>query len=292
MKISALYRFLFVAFVATTLSLGAQAQTQIGQILAAKVEGQVIKISADGTSTPLGAGSQLTEADTVTTGKDSSVVLVFMNGSSVKLGAESRLAIDEFKMDPFAEDIEPSKLKNEPSVSKTSLNLSYGEMVGDVKKLNTSSSYSIKTPVGAAGIRGTIYRIVFRPSSDGKAFFTVSTAEGLVVMTGVTDQEISIPVDKEVVVEIDVPETPGEQAAAPVVVQQDIPQETKTIITNEATAITQTLQQTTFTPTPPAPPTPPASQPEPETPKTEEPPAPVLPPTVVLPDLTTGAGSQ
>ena len=103
-----------------------------------------------------------------------------MNGSSVRIGADSRLAIEEFKMDPLAAPISnPSALKAEPSKSKTVLNLSYGEMVGDVKKLNSSSSYSIKTPVGAAGIRGTIYRIVFRPSSDGKAFFTISTAGGV-----------------------------------------------------------------------------------------------------------------
>lgn len=268
MKIYALHRFLFVAFVATALSLSALAQIQPGQILAAKIDGEVRKIAVDGTTAPLKAGDKLSETDTVTTGKESSVVLVFMNGSSVKLGPESRLAIDEFKMDPFAEDIELSKLTAEPSVSKTTLNLSYGEMVGDVKKLNTSSSYSIKTPVGAAGIRGTIYRIVFRPSSDGKAFFTVTTQSGLVVMEGVSAQEIPIAEGKEVVVEIDVPDTPGAEAAAPVVVTQDIPPATQALITSEAAIITQTEQVTTFTPTPPAD-TPPAETPAEET-KEEE----------------------
>ena len=159
-------------------------------------------------------------------------------------------------MDPLDAPIaNPGALKKEPTKSKTTLNLSYGEMVGDVKKLNTSSSYSIKTPVGAAGIRGTIYRIVFRPTSNGKAFFTVSTAEGLVVMTGVTDQDISIPVDKEVVVEIDVPQTPGGVAADPVILSQDIPPATQALITSEALVISQTEQVTTFTQTPPPPPT-------------------------------------
>ncbi|WP_069962461.1 FecR family protein [Lacunisphaera limnophila] len=263
------------------------AQTEPGQILAAKVEGQVLKVAADGTSSPLVAGTKLAETDTITTAKNSSVVLVFMNGSSVKLGPESRLAIDEFKMDPLAEDIEPSKLQAEPSVSKTTLNLSYGEMVGDVKKLNTSSSYSIKTPVGAAGIRGTIYRVVFRPTSDGKAFFTVQTAEGRVVMEGVTAGEIPIEAGKEVVVEIDVPDVPGGEAAAPVVVTQDIPAATSALIATEAQTITQTVQATTFTPTPPETPTPPPATPA-ETPA-ETPLAPVIPPTPPGPDLTPGA---
>lgn len=286
MKISSLHRFLFVAFVATALSLSAHAQTEPGQILAARVDGQVLKLAPDGTSVPLNAGDKLNETDIITTGKDSSVVLVFMNGSSVKLAAESRLAIDEFKMDPFAGDIEPSKLQGEPTVSRTTLNLSYGEMVGDVKKLNASSSYSIKTPVGAAGIRGTIYRIVFRPTSDGKAFFTVSTQSGEVVMQGVTAQDIPIPEGKEVVVEIDVPDVPGGEAAAPVVVTQDIPPETQALITSEAQVIAQTEQVTTFTPPPPSSPPPPPPTPEPES----APVPPVLPPTPPAPPLTPGAG--
>ncbi len=290
MKFFALHRFLFVSFVATALSISAHAQSQVGQILAAKIDGQVFRLAADGSSVPLNAGDKLTEADTISTGKDSSVVLVFMNGSSVKLGPESRLAIEEFKMDPFAEDIEPSKLQAEPTVSKTTLNLSYGEMVGDVKKLNTSSSYSIKTPVGAAGIRGTIYRVVFRPTSDGKAFFTVQTAEGRVVMEGVTAAEIPVEAGKEVVVEIDVPDTPGGQAAPPVIsAPQDIPAATQALITSEAQIISQTLVQTTFTP-PPPPPTGTSTQ----TMSGEEnntPPQTVLDPISAPPDLTSGAGS-
>jgi hypothetical protein len=255
------------------LSLNSWAQTQAGQVKAARVENQVLRLAADGSSAPLKDGDILTEHDTVTTGKGASVVLVFMNGSSIKLGADSRLAIDEFKMDPLAEDINPGSLQAEPSVSKTTLNLAYGEMVGDVKKLNTSSSYSIKTPVGAAGIRGTIFRIVFRPAADGKAFFTVSTADGRVVMEGITSQSIPINAGKEVVVEIDVPSTPGATPAPPVIVTQDIPPATAALIQAASQNISQTLQQTTFTPPPPPrEPTPPPA------------------PTTTLPELTPGAG--
>lgn len=315
MKIFALHRFLFVAFVATALSLSAHAQTQVGRILVAKVEGHVLKVLADGSTAAVSAGGDLTEKDTITTGKDSSVVLVFMNGSSVKLGPESRLAIDEFKMDPLADDLDVSALKAEPTVSKTTLNLSYGEMVGDVKKLNTASNYSIKTPVGAAGIRGTIYRIVFRPDSTGKAFFTVSTAEGRVVMEGVTSQEIPVPEGKEVVVEIDVPATPDAAPPEPKIVTQDIPAATQTIIKSEAAVITEAVAEVVIPPTPPAPtPTPdPTPTPEPEkktepetpttptpvtttTPETGTPTTPTQPTTTILPPttspvtLTPGAG--
>jgi hypothetical protein len=255
MKISMLFRFLFCAFIASAFAMNGSAQTAVGQIRAAKVEGQVTKIKADGNTVTLKNGDSLTETDTVLTGKSGSVVLVFSNGSSVKVGAESRLAIDEFKMDPFGEDIKPSELKAEPSVSQTKLNLAYGEMVGDVKKLNAASSYSIKTPVGAAGIRGTIFRIVFRPSSDGKAFFTISTAEGKVVMEGVTQGEVPVDAGKEVVVEIDT-----DNPSNPNVVTQDIPADTKAIITEAAQLIVEALKDFVIptgdtTPPPPAPPT-------------------------------------
>jgi hypothetical protein len=262
MKFS-LARFVLTAVFAFLFTLSAWAQTQAGQIKIARAENQVEKELADGTRVPLKNGDLVTESDTVVTGKNSSVVLVFMNGSSVKLGADSKLGIDEFKMDPLADPVTLSGLKEEPSVSKTALNLAFGEMVGDVKKLNKSSSYSIKTPVGAAGIRGTIYRIVYKPTSDGKAFFTVSTAEGLVVMTGLIDGEIPIPPGQEVVVEVDIPAAntpPGTPATTANVVTTDIPEATKTLINTATTLVAAAVQETVITPTPPTggtPPTPP-----------------------------------
>ncbi len=205
MKITAL-RFIFCAFAAVALALSAAAQTAPGAIKAVKVIGQVTKESADGKTEPLKNGGSLTESDTVITGKASSVVLVFMNGTSVKLAPDTKLAISTFKMDPSDDDIKVSELTKEPSVSKTQLNLAYGEIVGNVKTLNkdAGSSFSITTPVGAAGIRGTTFRIVFRPSGDGKAFnFQLSTAEGQVLFTGSTagSGEVNVPNGKELAVE-------------------------------------------------------------------------------------------
>jgi hypothetical protein len=258
MKIAGLLRFLLCAAIAALIPLSAVAQTALGTIKAAKVVGDVLKLSAAGVSAPLRNGDVVVETDTVTTGKGASVVLVFANGSSVKVGAESRLAIDEFKMDPLAEEVKLSELTAEPSVSKTSLNLAYGEMVGDVKKLNTSSSYSIKTPVGAAGIRGTIYRIVFRPTADGKAFFTVSTAEGLVVMEGITTTDVPVAEGNEVVVEVDT-----NNPTNPTITTTEISPAATAAITEASVTITEALAETTIPPGPPPdPPPPPPPPPE------------------------------
>lgn len=285
MKISTLLRFLSCAFVASALSLAAHAQTELGSIKAARVQGEVLKLAADGTSAPLKDGDLVTEADTVTTGKGASVVLVFGNGSSVRLGADSRLAIEEFKMDPLAAPINnPSALTEEPTRSRTSLNLSYGEMVGDVKKLNASSNYSIKTPVGAAGIRGTIYRIVFRPDSNGKAFFQIQTAEGLVVMEGVTNTDVPVAEGKEVVVEIDTA-NPGN----PIIESKDIPAADAASIRTAAQELTQTLQNSVIENPPPKEDSKEETPPPPPPPP--KPPAPEPTPRAGLPGSSTGEGT-
>src|SRR5437762_2218032 len=60
---------------------------------------------------------------------------------------------------------------------------------GTVKTLNRAagSTFSVSTPAGAAGIRGTTFRIVYRPTGDGQAFlFELSTSEGVVFFEGIT----------------------------------------------------------------------------------------------------------
>jgi FecR-like protein len=280
MKITA-FRFLLCALLSAVFSLQASAQTQPGQIKAARVENEVRKLLTDGTTAPVKNGDVLTEQDVITTGKGASVVLVFMNGSSVKLGGDSRLAIDEFKMDPLAEDLHTGGLQAEPSVSKTQLNLAYGEMVGDVKKLNTSSTYSIKTPVGAAGIRGTIFRIVFRPDGNGKALFTISTSEGKVVMEGVTDAEIPVDAGKEVVVTIDLPDTAGKVVLPPVIITRDLTPATVNFIRQATESIVRDIEQLFRKDEPPA-----------KAGETQESRAATPPPDpeTIVPSLTPGAG--
>ncbi|MBP6865514.1 MAG: FecR domain-containing protein [Candidatus Didemnitutus sp.] len=211
-----LFRFLFCAFAAFAVALSASAQTQAGAVKAARVTGEVLKLSKDGTTASIKDGQLLTETDTVITRGSATVVLVFANGSSISLAENSRLAIEEFKMDPLAGDINVAKLSGEPSVSKTRLNLAYGEMVGNVKKLNAASVYDVQTPVGAAGIRGTTFRIVLRFDAQGKASFSLATSEGLVNFTAsgtvqVTSGtgEAAVPAGTEVTATVTVDPTSG-----------------------------------------------------------------------------------
>lgn len=232
--------------------------TKAGAIKVGKVEGTVLRLTADSRSVPLKAGDTVIETDSVKTERGALVVLVFANGASVKLGSETLLRIEEFKMDPLEEDVVVSKLEAEPSVSTTKLNLAFGEMVGDVKHLNRDkgSSFKINTPVGAAGIRGTTFRIVFRPSGDGKSFtFQLSTADGRVAFEGTVQApaNVEVPTNQEIVVtaEATVDATTGQVEVTsvniPATPQPISAEATQAITTAVVSAITEAAQNTTIT---------------------------------------------
>ena len=166
----------------------------LGQIKALRVIGDVTAQSSDEPApAPLHNGDLLYETYTIVTAAQASVVLVFSNGSTVRVLGNTRLELSAFRQDPLdQETVEIQSLKAEPSTSLTELNLVYGELVGDVKKLSTSSSYSIHTPVGASGIRGTVFHDRYRSDGD-TATYAFTTTEGLVDFTDLTGLKHSIP---------------------------------------------------------------------------------------------------
>ena len=187
----------------------AQQPTEAGRIVLARVTGTVtLTNKADGSTRTATNNEQIAAGYVVVTAPEASVVLVFSNGSTVNLRGDSQLDIETFLQDPFAEDFRITEATTEPSTSTTRLNLTRGELIGQVKTLNSAggSTFVIQTPVGAAGIRGTTFRIVFRPDGAGGAFFALTTVEGNVTLvqgtvetpvaaTNNQAQEISINVD-------------------------------------------------------------------------------------------------
>ncbi len=286
---------------AAMLSLDARAQaTAPGQIKAAKVTGTVTA-TKDGATIALKNGSELAQGYVINTAKDSSVVLVFSNGATLNLAQDSSLAIDEYLQDPFADEVAVSKLTAEPSTSTTKLNLSRGELVGNVKKLNydKGSSFNIQTPVGAAGIRGTTFRIVFRPDGTGKAFFSLTTVEGNVVLASGSvnlPADTSVPDNQEIAVEIDVTVDPATGAvtlvvgsAPPVVIPASSGSMAEVMATVQQVA--QAVANVTFSAsTSSGGTTPPTTDTPKEEPKKEEPPPP--PPTSQPVRTTPGDGTS
>ena len=251
------------AFAQTAAGGPAPASMVVGAIKAANVRGTVKKVNLiDKTESELRNGEVLIQDNAVVTGPgESSVVLVFANGSTVRVGNESRLEIKEFLMDPLQSDIASvAALTNEPTRSRTNLRLEFGEMVGNVKTLNRAagSTFSVSTPAGAAGIRGTTFRIVYRPTGTGQAFnFQLSTSEGVVQFEGTTANgalaSVNVPIGQEVVliatlnpatnsIVISMPSTIG----GPNIVTVPISPAAAAALQTATLQIIQSQQQTTF----------------------------------------------
>ena len=270
---------------ATILAVSAQAQQGrvAGRIVAAKVKGTVTATNtADNSKRELHDNDAITDHYVVTTAQNSSVILVFSNGSTINLAQDSTLSIEQFLQDPFSTSYSMATATEEPSTSVTKMTLARGELVGNVKHLHkdgpNGSSFSVNTPVGAAGIRGTTFRIVFRPDSSGKAFFTLSTAEGEVILTGTTSQNIAnVPTGQEVVVTVEVNVDAATGAvtvtAPPTVVTQNIPAATQAAIAAATQDIVSANSGVIFTSattsnnTPPPAPPPPSPPPAPTQPQ-------------------------
>ncbi len=176
------------------------APMNVGQIKAALVIGDVNALNHDDQSvTPLHNDDLLSQGFTVKTGDDASIVLAFSNGATLRLGANTELSIDEFLQQPFPDDeLALDKLEREPSVSSTKLKLARGELVGQVLPLHAGSKHTVETPAGAAGIRGTTFRHVFRLAPNGAGVFSSATDEGEVGFTATDGQTSSITAATEI----------------------------------------------------------------------------------------------
>lgn len=187
-----------------------QPERVAGRIIAVKVTGSVTATNlVDHSQTKLANNDKLSQHYVVTTAAGSSAILVFSNGATLNLGSDTTLSIDEFLQDPFDKQVTVGSMTEEPTTSTTKLNLSRGELVGNVKHLHEDkgSSFTVNTPVGAAGIRGTTFRIVFHPDANGNILFTLSTADGTVQFNGITEgaaaSGVSVSTGKEISVTVD-----------------------------------------------------------------------------------------
>jgi hypothetical protein len=245
---------LFVAFANAALAARVQ-----GRIVLGRLQGEVtLTENATKKQMPAAGVKDITQGWTVTTGKDGSVVLIFSNGASVDIGHNSTLNIEAYIQDPLANDVKVSELTEEPTSSVTKLTLTEGEIVGNVKKLHTAqgSTFDVETPGGAAGIRGTTFRIVFRPDplNPNRILFQVSTVEGEVqVRTAgsiATNPALAVGQNKEVSVTVDVtvnPATGQSTFTVPAGTVTNLSPTTQAEITQVTTVAVQAAQAAVFT---------------------------------------------
>jgi hypothetical protein len=179
-----------------------QASKVLGRIVAAKVVGVVTVTDVRDPMRPhrLMETGEVTEGQIINTGDDARVLLVFSNGATVNLAARSALSIDEFLQDPFSQPVKVSELVDEPTTSVTKLNLIRGELMSNVKHLrrDKGSIFSVQTPVGAAGIRGTTFQIIYRPVGN-VASYALRMVEGKIALDfGSRSRLVEVEKDQQV----------------------------------------------------------------------------------------------
>jgi len=153
-----------VAATILSLAFGALAQeSQMvpGHIRAIKVDGTAWQtIGSQGQRQRLKEGDFLIQGNAVITSNDARVILLFQNGSTVDLQPGTKFSVDQFLIDPFdAEKIDYRTIRKEPSRSTTKLRVDDGTITAKVAKLKPASAYNIVTPLGTAGIRGTVVTV-------------------------------------------------------------------------------------------------------------------------------------
>lgn len=129
---------------------------EVGIIKLLNIRGDVTVAGAPAT----GKTMEVRVGQSIETGGNGSAILFFSNGSTLSISKDSKLTVEQFSQtDHNVADL--SELAAEPSTSNTKLSMAYGEVIGEVKKLNRNagSTFEVDTPVGIAGIRGTTFLI-------------------------------------------------------------------------------------------------------------------------------------
>ncbi|MGI9110034.1 MAG: FecR family protein [Opitutales bacterium] len=162
----------------------ASAALQTGKVQVGKTSGTVTLIDAKAQRKPLANGATFQEGSLIETGVNSTAELVFSNGASVVLTPNTLLELRTFRQVPSADITDPYRqIEKDPSPSVTELEVPRGKIIGEVRKLNALSTFTVKTPAGLVRIRGTVFTVEYRVGPDGVGRIVVDCVRGSVETT-------------------------------------------------------------------------------------------------------------
>lgn len=179
-----LFRNLTVAALALLPTL-AFAALQNGKVQVGLVQGTATLFDPAAKQSSLASGLVFEQGYRVETSAKSTAELILSNGSTLIVNPDSLVEVRTFRQ-VISEMIvagEYQKLEKEPSPSVTEIVVTRGKVIGEVRKLNPQSSYTIKTPVGVARIRGTIYTVEYASTGRGAGKLVVGCVKGSVEAT-------------------------------------------------------------------------------------------------------------
>ena len=160
------------------------AALQTGKVQVGKTSGTVTLIDAKAQRKTVSTGATFQEGSLIETGVNSTAELVFSNGASVVLTPNTLIELRTFRQVPSADITDPYRqIEKDPSPSVTELEVPRGKIIGEVRKLNALSTFTVKTPAGLVRIRGTVFTVEYRVGPDGVGRIVVDCVRGSVETT-------------------------------------------------------------------------------------------------------------
>jgi hypothetical protein len=135
-------------------------------VIVASIEGEVSSLNLiDDFKVSMSSsyvGKKISPKTILTTGKTGKVSLLFSNGTLITIKPGSRFYLRKYKqLEAVVEDlVPPGKLEEEPTKSELSAHLDFGDLIVKAPRLKKGSSMNLSSPIGTAGIRGTMFQFM------------------------------------------------------------------------------------------------------------------------------------
>ena len=168
-------------------------------VIVASIEGEVFSLSIEDelqvTLDSSSVGKKIEEKSILMTGKNGSASLLFSNGALITIKPGSRFYLRKFAQKSFIADhnANPSEIEEEPSQSELLAHLDFGNLIVKAPKLRKGSSMVLSSPLGTAGIRGTMFQLVaVRNPVTGDITGGVNLISGDISFTDVGGNEVNL----------------------------------------------------------------------------------------------------
>jgi len=162
------------------------AALQNGKFQVSITKGESLLTNPQSIKEPVVKGKLFEQGYKVETKKDSTVELCLSNGSTILVNPDTLLEIRVFRQVASNLIVEGAyqKLDKEPTPSVVEIYVIKGKVIGEARKLNPQSSFTIKSPAGVARIRGTVYSVEYsRNESTRTGNMEVACVKGSVEVT-------------------------------------------------------------------------------------------------------------
>ena len=167
-----------------------------GAALVLTLEGKVSVVNSSSVKGTAATVNQfLSPGDSLVTGQGSDALLLLTNGATLSVGANTTFELKTFYQEDFnSGQAKVGSFKEEVSTSSVLIELKAGELMVDVRKLKKKSNFEISSPLGVAGIRGTVFSLSVSEDST-----VLSVLTGLVDFVSNDNQQSQVGAEKVLV---------------------------------------------------------------------------------------------